>query len=346
MKPAYRNLLLGLCSVIIFFCSAEYISRIIQERFNTGNSGNSVFADPWIDRMLKADCYFADPVLLFRINPGFEWDRINPQGFRDARIYKKEKDGGIFRIACLGDSTTFGSGVKWNNSYPKCLERMLNAGNDGGRYEVFNFGVPGYTSFQGLKLLQSEVIGYQPDVVIMNFAWNDLWSIPAIAKEDKYQRMPAQIIISALGLLERSAFFRSMEAAIYRFQLWISRAGRPNSRWHSRVTLEDHRDNYRQMISLLKKHNMRCLIIIPPAGLIVTPPAGAQMTDPSRYMAYTESTRAVAGDSGVPIIEPGLTFSQGQDKYFLEDGFHLTEKGYNSVADSVFAAIYPMLEKQ
>ncbi|HEX6984910.1 MAG TPA: GDSL-type esterase/lipase family protein, partial [Planctomycetaceae bacterium] len=52
-----------------------------------------------------------------------------------------DQDGPI-RVACVGDSITFGSGVeeRERNSYPAVLGRLL-----GERYEVRNFGVSGAT---------------------------------------------------------------------------------------------------------------------------------------------------------------------------------------------------------
>ena len=41
------------------------------------------------------------------------------------------------------------------------------------RYEVQNFGVLGYSSFQGLQLLKTRVFDYHPDIVVIGFGMND-----------------------------------------------------------------------------------------------------------------------------------------------------------------------------
>src|SRR5205085_1924842 len=41
------------------------------------------------------------------------------------------------------------------------------------RYEVLNFGILGYSSFQGLQLMKSAVLDLDPDIVAIGFGMND-----------------------------------------------------------------------------------------------------------------------------------------------------------------------------
>lgn len=77
------------------------------------------------------------------------------------------------RVACIGDSITYGSGIQGreSNSYPAVLQRLL-----GDRYEVRNFGVSATT------LLKK---GDKP-------YWND----PAFAKATRFQ---PQVVVIKLG---------------------------------------------------------------------------------------------------------------------------------------------------
>lgn len=83
---------------------------------------------------------------------------------------------GTTKIACVGDSITFGAGVedRPNNSYPVQLEAMLGAG-----YAVKNFGVSGATllkkgnkPYWKLKKFQAAQ-DFQPDLVIIKLGTND-----------------------------------------------------------------------------------------------------------------------------------------------------------------------------
>lgn len=99
--------------------------------------------------------------------------KINSDGFRDIE-YPIEKGDNVYRIAVIGDSFTFGQGVELNQTYPKQLENILNSRRNSKRYEVMNFGVPGYNTFQEVQFLKNKVLKYKPDIVIIGYLSNDI----------------------------------------------------------------------------------------------------------------------------------------------------------------------------
>ncbi len=80
------------------------------------------------------------------------------------------------RVACVGDSITYGSGIvgRETNSYPAVLDRLL-----GEQYEVRNFGVGGATLLkQGDKPYWTqaaylEVGAFAPQAIIIKLGTND-----------------------------------------------------------------------------------------------------------------------------------------------------------------------------
>lgn len=90
-------------------------------------------------------------------------------------IFAGERSSSV-RIACIGDSITFGMGIKdrKNNSYPAQLARMLGEG-----YEVNNYGVSAstllkkgdkpYWNLPEFKAVQE----YKPNIVIIKLGTND-----------------------------------------------------------------------------------------------------------------------------------------------------------------------------
>jgi len=83
---------------------------------------------------------------------------------------------GTIRVACVGDSITFGAGVenRENNCYPVVLGKLL-----GRRFEVQNFGVSGATllkkgdlSYWSRKQLE-QLSDFAPQVVILALGTND-----------------------------------------------------------------------------------------------------------------------------------------------------------------------------
>lgn len=69
---------------------------------------------------------------------------INSRGFRTEE-FAVPKPAGTCRILNVGDSVAFGWEVRQEDTYGKQLECMLNACNDGHRYEVINAGILAWT---------------------------------------------------------------------------------------------------------------------------------------------------------------------------------------------------------
>ncbi|OGO13172.1 MAG: hypothetical protein A2Z66_13160 [Chloroflexi bacterium RBG_13_66_10] len=151
----------------------------------------------------------------FAIFPGARKDyevRTNALGFR-APEFQARKAPGVFRILCLGDSSTFGMNVEAEDAYPQILNRLLK-GSHPGRFEVLNLGVPGYTSRQGLELIRQEALRFEPDLVIFAYGTNDrLWWRPISDDEliRLNQSLTGEMIRGAHDALDRLYLFRLLQ---------------------------------------------------------------------------------------------------------------------------------------
>lgn len=105
--------------------------------------------------------------------------KINSKGLRDYE-YSYEKPPGTYRILVLGNSITFGWGVKFNDIYSKLLEKKLNETSKGVKYEVINTGVCNYQLQQELTFLKKEGLKYNPDLIIYGYFVNDARIIPKV----------------------------------------------------------------------------------------------------------------------------------------------------------------------
>jgi len=101
-------------------------------------------------------------------------NRHNALGFRGEEIIAP-KPAGTFRIAALGGSTTYDTGVRdWREAYPAALESELITQHGLGRVEVINAGVPGHDMAEILINLEFRVLDLQPDLVIVYENTNDV----------------------------------------------------------------------------------------------------------------------------------------------------------------------------
>jgi len=69
----------------------------------------------------------------------------------------------VYKIMCIGDSTTYAGG---NDSYPSQLKRFLNANTSGRKFQVLNQGMAGASSTTILSHLDQWLETYQPDMVV------------------------------------------------------------------------------------------------------------------------------------------------------------------------------------
>jgi len=97
---------------------------------------------------------------------------INAYGLRGPAV-AQEKPPGVFRVVCLGDSFTFGEGVRCADTYPACLGGILATAMPGRQVEVINAGVQAYGTKDAAALLLMRCLAFKPDVVTLGFVLND-----------------------------------------------------------------------------------------------------------------------------------------------------------------------------
>ncbi len=118
---------------------------------------------------------------------------------------KQNGDKKTFRIYCFGDSFTFGDGASPKDSYPRQLERVLNA-RSGMDYEVYNLGIPGGNSSQVSKYFHKILLKYKnPDLIIIRVGVNDCWNFSdhdflSVDRDKKRSRSKPFFFLSKLKL--------------------------------------------------------------------------------------------------------------------------------------------------
>lgn len=105
----------------------------------------------------------------YRISESF-----NSRGIRGPE-YSYHKSPNEYRVLILGDSFAEGYGVEFHELFSEVLKANLREA--GHRYaEVINAAAGGYSTDQELLFFQSEGKKYHPDLTILMFYANDVWS--------------------------------------------------------------------------------------------------------------------------------------------------------------------------
>lgn len=103
-----------------------------------------------------------------RFDPNWRFNRL---GFRD-RDHAPAPQPGVFRIVVIGDSIAEGFGVDDDSAtFPALLEK--NMGEAGHEIEVVNLAVSGYNTQQEVAMLVERGLGFQPDLVLLQYCPND-----------------------------------------------------------------------------------------------------------------------------------------------------------------------------
>lgn len=113
------------------------------------------------------------PHPFLQVLPAFSVDHVNAAGFRGEEI-QLAKPPNTFRVFAIGGSTTIGVTNAYDDTYPFLLQTMLRERHPGVTVEVQNAGGPWYTTAHDLVAYEVEVRRFNPDLVIVFEAINDL----------------------------------------------------------------------------------------------------------------------------------------------------------------------------
>jgi lysophospholipase L1-like esterase len=133
--------------------------------------------------------------------------RINADGFRGLKDFTRPKPPGVFRIVVLGESSTFGYGVKDEETYPYQLEQQMNARSAGRRVEVLNLGLPLARMNNILAVARHEVPSLEPDLILLYAGYNNAMFARDDARAEGVVRLKN-------WLYHHSVAWRSVHAAL------------------------------------------------------------------------------------------------------------------------------------
>ena len=171
-----KNVAFSAVTVAAVFVLCEAVLRI--GGFKGRNETDFRFIVRRMDNDLLCPDVVEDPVLFWKLRPNatFDFDgtpvRSNSLGFRTPEA-KLEPTEGTCRLLYLGDSTTFGWQVEPRQRYSDVLQLMLESVYPDCPFETINLAIPGFSSFQARRVLETLGQRYRPNFVVISVGTND-----------------------------------------------------------------------------------------------------------------------------------------------------------------------------
>lgn len=187
MPKVLQRLLIALASTLAFLALLEGGLRLFGFRHPPRRAPVIIWNALEDAKLRRRDAPFGpDTRQLWAPRAGAEdpWDEgrtFNEAGYRGP-LLPHEKRPGVLRVATLGDSSTFGMGVRYDECYTARLPGEL--AKLGIEAEALDGGVIGHTVRQGVERYRDLVRPFRPDVVTLAYgAVND--HFPAIDLPDE-----------------------------------------------------------------------------------------------------------------------------------------------------------------
>lgn len=271
-----------------------------------------------------------DEVVFWKPRPGLRGH--NSHGTTGPE-FAEAKPPGTLRIVCLGDSCTHYGPAP----YPERWQRQMNAESKR-PCEVINAGVIGYTSYQGLRRLETEVAKWSPDVITVYFGWNDHWL--ARGFRDSQQRPQASSVAAVTSWLDHSRTFQLVSLGVA--QLRTAQAAD-----QKRVELDEYEQNLRAMVEAGRKLNAQVWLITAAHALDRGIPDYLTRTREvddiggliAMHERYNESVRRVGKELNAPLIDFAALVASRPDRLelFDDDHIHLSSQGKDLLAEQLLS---------
>ncbi len=310
--PLAVNLALSLAVTAGFLGTAELLARRFEKP--------RLPLDP-SDRTMDWEKEWGGDFYVIRsASPGWPpTDDFNHDGVRDSP-HAPEKPAGVHRVLCLGDSVTFGYGLRRDQSYPAVLQSRLEARGPG--IEVLNVSLMAWSTRQERIAYERIARRYRPDLVLLGVCLNDPQELA-----NNLGRPPAVLA----RLHERSALVRWVVDARGREIRNVQELFTVPEAPKVRASFEQFFGELRQLKAVVQADGV-------PLAVLVFPYAGQVGPDPPLPVVQ-EKIRAFCAREALPFLDllPAVR-PLGAAAFIPGDHLHLRAEACARVADQVVDA--------
>lgn len=236
--------------------------------------------------------------------------RHNHYGYRGAE-FDEIKPAGVYRVAVMGDSFTYGNGVPEALRFSNLLgERLRDRG-----VEVLNFGFPGNNWPEHVRTLETRVLRLRPDFVLLQWGSNDIELDRDVAGRP---RIPPIITNRARHewVYEHSALYTIVNARWIGYRLQQA-MGDTYDRYLARLYSDPGSEGARDADRLMRRVIALCRERHVGLGLVLVPDAAVPLGDDYPYRFMHDQVHGICRAEGVACEDLLPDFAALPDRYVL-----------------------------
>ncbi len=258
--------------------------------------------------------------------------QTNKLGFRDGPVIIP-KPAGEYRVLSLGESSTWGHGVRVEETYSAALQRLLERSGMSAR--VINAGIPAYTVQQSAIFLAEEGAELQPDVILVYHQTNDFLPAHGVDANNPLVRLTGndremierrRPLAPLLTALFHSRLYLALRNAMLRLPTSLPQAGSVHN-GPVRVPSKDRVSALNSMLWTANTLGAKLVIVQPMYAIDHTQDTLLRDWAAQNHQTYVET------DSMRTSILPHI------QQLYLPDGVHPRPRAHRLIAEQIAASL-------
>ena len=208
-----------------------------------------------------------------------------------------EKSPETFRVMVVGDSFTWGWGVRWDQTYAYRLQRWLPRLDSERHFHVVNWSRPGWNSWDEWLSLRDAIAIWQPDALVVGYVFNDAESSDLEIRDERRQ------------VLQRRAPGGLLGTTLFRWSRLAQRlvGATENRRMRRELVAYYHRlyeeDGWEQNKRALRRMRGAARELDIPILLVLFPIFDSQLDDEYAYRDLHELLASTARTLQIPHLD-------------------------------------------
>lgn len=267
--------------------------------------------------------------------------RHNHYGYRGAE-FAEEKPPGVYRVAVMGDSYTYGNGVPEDRRFSNLMGEALRDRH----VEVLNFGFPGNNWPEHVKTLERKVLRLRPDFVLLQWGTNDVELDRDVAGRPTVPPVLSNRTMHD-ALYRTSALYTIVNAQWIRIQL-LRQMGDTYPGYMTRLYADPRSEGAVTAAAAMRRFIDLCRSRGVGVGLVLFPDAGVSLGEGYAYRFLHDRAQAICAEQAITCVDllPAFAPVEGQHALWASPlDSHPNVRANQIAADEILKTFAPAWDR-